>query len=169
MIRTLPLFLAATLVASATQAEDAASGPVAAPLLEIVRITSNADGQTRFEVGAIPLDEQDYAPPAPAVAVSQRLPASDIAFASLPPGYFGDWHPAPRRQYGLILAGTLEIETGDGARRSFGAGEVFLLEDKAGKGHRTWVKGDSAALLGLVPVAPGAPQTAGKGAPTPRR
>ncbi|MGE0486073.1 MAG: cupin domain-containing protein [Gammaproteobacteria bacterium] len=169
MTRFSPLFLAAVLVASAADAADAVSGAAATPLLEIVRITSNPAGETRFETGAILLDEQDYAPPAPAVAVSQRLPASDIAFASLPPGYFGDWHPAPRRQYGLILAGTLEIETGDGARRTFGAGEVFLLEDTAGQGHRTWVKGDTPALLGLVPVAPGAPQTAGSGAPTPRR
>lgn len=169
MIRSLPLFLATALVALTAQADDAGGGPAVEPLLEVVRITSNAEGETRFEVGAIPLDVQDYAPPAPAVAVSPRLPASDLAFASLPAGYFGDWHPAPRRQYGLVLAGTLEIETGDGARRSFGVGEVFLLEDTAGQGHRTWVRGDTPALLGLVPVAPGAPQTAVSGASSPRR
>jgi hypothetical protein len=166
-MRHLSVFLAAALTVNGARAADGA--PATAPLLEVVRIASDATGQTHFESAAIVLDVQDYAPPAPAVAVSARLPASDIAFATLPPGYFGDWHPAPRRQYGLVLAGTLEIETGDGARRSFGPGAVFLLEDTAGQGHRTSVKGDVAALLGLVPVAPGVPQTAGSGAPTPRR
>ncbi|MEQ8663367.1 MAG: hypothetical protein RLW62_21330, partial [Gammaproteobacteria bacterium] len=85
-------------------------------------------------------------------AISPHLDATDLAFASLAAGYFGDWHPAPRRQYGLLLAGALEIETGDGETRRFERGSVFLLEDVSGQGHRTRVVGDEAALIALVPV-----------------
>jgi len=129
-----------------------AETPPDPPLVEVVRIVSDADGKTRFATGAIPLAEQEYAPPAPALAVSPRLTATDVAFASLPAGYFGDWHPAPRRQYGLLLSGALEIETGDGDKRRLDAGGVFLLEDVSGQGHRTWVVGEEAALVALIPV-----------------
>ncbi len=142
------MLVLAVVVAAAAAAET----PLDPPFVEVVRIVSDAGGKTRFATGAIPLAEQDYAPPAPALAVSPRLAATDVAFASLPAGYFGDWHPAPRRQYGLLLSGALEIETGDGDKRRLGAGGVFLLEDVSGQGHRTWVVGDEAALVALIPV-----------------
>lgn len=122
------------------------------PLVEVVRVVSDPDGSTRFARGAIPLSMADYAPPAAPLAVSPHLPANGLAFAALPAGYFGDWHPAPRRQYGLLLAGALEIETGDGERKRFESGSVFLLEDVSGQGHRTTVVGDEPALVALVPV-----------------
>ena len=48
----------------------------------------------------------------------------------------GDWHPAPRRQYVLFLAGETEIEVSDGEKRILRAGDVLLVEDTFGKGHR---------------------------------
>jgi len=148
MLKRLVTLVCAAALAAAASAET----PADPPFVEIVRIVTDADGKTRFATGAIPLAEQDYAPPAPALAVSPRLAATDVAFASLPAGYFGDWHPAPRRQYGLLLSGALEIETGDGDRRRLDAGGVFLLEDVSGQGHRTWVVGDATALVALIPV-----------------
>lgn len=139
-------------LAAAFAAAASAETPLDAPFVEVMRIVSGDDGKTRFATGAIPFAEQDYAPPAPALAVSPRLAVTDVAFASLPAGYFGDWHPAPRRQYGLLLSGALEIETGDGDKRRLDAGGVFLLEDVSGQGHRTWVVGDEAALVALIPV-----------------
>ena len=37
-------------------------------------------------------------------------------------------HPAPRRQYVVTLTGEVEYETGDGTRRRFRPGSVFLAE-----------------------------------------
>jgi len=123
-----------------------------APLIEVTRIYTGEDGLTRFGESAIVLSVTDYAPPAPAVAVSPRLPATDIAIARIPAGWFGDWHPAPRRQYALMLTGTFEIETGDGAQRRFPPGSLFLLEDVSGQGHRSRVIGDDAVTVALVPT-----------------
>lgn len=54
------------------------------------------------------------------------------------------WHNAPRRQWCLTLAGTVEIGIGDGTRRTFGPGDVFLAEDVTGQGHtatpKDWVR-----------------------------
>jgi hypothetical protein len=58
-------------------------------------------------------------------------------FVHLPPGWLGDWHPAPRRQYWLGVIGTVEVTVSAGEVRQFGPGHVALLEDLAGKGHVT--------------------------------
>ncbi|MEX2479284.1 MAG: cupin domain-containing protein [Gammaproteobacteria bacterium] len=123
-----------------------------APLIEVTRVYADDEGKTRFGEGALALAVTDYAPPAPSIAVSPRLPVTDLAIARLPVGWYGDWHPAPRRQYALMLSGAFEIETGDGEKRTFAAGSIFLLEDVAGQGHRTRVVGDEEVTVALVPT-----------------
>ena len=51
--------------------------------------------------------------------------------------YTSDWHPAPRRQFVVLLTGAVEVTVSDGETRPFGPGSVFLVEDTAGAGHRT--------------------------------
>jgi hypothetical protein len=48
----------------------------------------------------------------------------------------GHWHTAPQRQYVLFLAGETEIEASDGEKRILKTGDVLLVEDTFGKGHR---------------------------------
>lgn len=48
----------------------------------------------------------------------------------------GGWHTAPQRQYVLFLAGKTEIEVSDGEKRILKTGDVLLVEDTTGKGHR---------------------------------
>ena len=36
------------------------------------------------------------------------------------------WHNAPRRQWCITLSGTCEIGIGDGTKKTFGPGDVFL-------------------------------------------
>ena len=54
------------------------------------------------------------------------------------------WHNAPRRQWCVTLSGTCEIGIGDGTKRTFGPGDVFLAEDVTGQGHtalpKNWVR-----------------------------
>ena len=44
---------------------------------------------------------------------------------------------APQRQFIVLLDGAMEIEASDGERRTFRGGEVLLMEDTTGRGHRT--------------------------------
>ena len=53
------------------------------------------------------------------------------------PDEFGEWHPAPRRQYVVTLRGIGEIEASGGGKFRSGAGHMELLENTTGKGHRT--------------------------------
>lgn len=91
-----------------------------------------------------------FAPPAPPIDLSEYRDATRVAIMRAPPGWKGEWHPAPRRKLMFYLAGQIEGETSDGARRTMGPGTVVLLEDTTGKGHRSWVVGDEEVVIGIV-------------------
>jgi len=125
--------------------------PVAAPLT-FVRIFSDASGESHFAEDQIEFDLADYAPPAAPISISDVKSADGVVFLSSPPGWQGDFHPAPRRQFIFMLAGELEVEVSDGETRRFGPGAVILAEDTAGRGHVSRVVGDTRSYVVAVPI-----------------
>jgi quercetin dioxygenase-like cupin family protein len=78
---------------------------------------------------------------------------TNIKFGIRPPGELQDWHPAPQRQFVIILSGQLEIGFEDGSKKVFGPGDARLVEDTTGKGHTTIALGNEpcvTATIGLV-------------------
>ena len=75
-----------------------------------------------------------------------------LRLVSDPVGRFIDWHPAPRRQFVIILSGQLEIGLGDGSKHIFGAGDARLVEDTTGEGHTTRVHGNQPCLTATIPL-----------------
>ncbi len=101
-------------------------------MVKITRVAADVDGVTRFEDVEIPLE------PAGTIGeLSRVMGATGVQFRENPPDYDYDWHPAPRRQLVVLLDGEIEVEVGDGERRRFRGGDVLLLEDTEGRGHRT--------------------------------
>lgn len=100
--------------------------------MRITRIFNGDDGLSHFEELNIRLEDAG-----PIGRLSSELPASGIIFRETVPEYDYDWHPAPRRQYIILLDGAIEIEVGDGEKRGFRGGDVLLVEDTDGRGHRT--------------------------------
>ena len=78
--------------------------------------------------------------------------ATGITIRRNPPGYFLDWHCAPRRQFTITIAGELEIGLGDGTVRRLGPGTVMLAEDLTGQGHTTRVVGNETRVTIVVPL-----------------
>ncbi len=76
--------------------------------------------------------------------------ASKIVFRAQQPGFFSDWHIAPRRQYIITLSGEGEIGLKDGTVHRLGAGDVNLAEDLTGAGHTTRVLGDVPRVTATV-------------------
>ncbi len=120
--------------------------------MRYVRVYSDVAGKSHFEDVVVSMTEVSFAPPAPPVNLSGFSSASRIGFLHAPPGWVGDWHPAPRRQWMLYLTGCVEAEVSDGERRQFTPGSVTLVEDTKGKGHRSHVVGSEAVLLAVVYV-----------------
>src|SRR5690606_543113 len=100
--------------------------------LRITRVYATADGHSHFEEIDIPLrDGGDIG------RLSEQLAARGVIFRENDPTYDYDWHCAPQRQFIVLLDGAIDLEVSDGEKRSFRGGDILLVEDMAGRGHRT--------------------------------
>ncbi len=100
--------------------------------MKITRIYSDNEGESHFGDVEITLADSG-----PIGSLSERFPAGSIIFRENDAGYDYDWHPAPEKQYILLLDGEIEIEVSDGEKRIFRGGDVIFVEDTGGRGHRT--------------------------------
>jgi quercetin dioxygenase-like cupin family protein len=107
------------------------------------RMFTGADGKARVE----PIDLERTP------AWTKGLAAKEISFRVWPIGETHDWHPAPRRQFVIILSGGLEIGFEDGSTHRFGPGDARLVEDTTGKGHTTRVVGNEPCVTAAIPLA----------------
>lgn len=63
------------------------------------------------------------------------------------------FHPAPRKQYLLIIHGTLQIEAGSGEKRDFSPGSIVRVEDVAGTmGHISRVISADDVYAAVMPA-----------------
>lgn len=100
--------------------------------MRVTRVYADAAGESHFGELDIPLKDGG------AIGrLSERHPVRNIIFRENDAGYDFDWHCAPQRQYIVLLDGEIEIETSDGEKRRFHGGDILLVEDIAGRGHRT--------------------------------
>lgn len=100
--------------------------------MQITRLFTGADGESHFEDLDIALGDGG-----PIGQLSAPTPATGIIFRETGADYDYSWHNAPRRQFIITLEGAVEIEIGDGTRRTFGPGSILLVEDTSGRGHRS--------------------------------
>jgi len=101
-------------------------------MFRITRLYSDSNGDSHFEDIEIPLKEAGDIG-----RLSDVLPARGVVFREVEPTYDYNFHTAPQKQYIILLDGKIEIETSLGERRIFKAGEVLLVEDITGRGHKT--------------------------------
>jgi quercetin dioxygenase-like cupin family protein len=116
------------------------------------RVCTSADGRSHFRDEVMEMIPGVYVPGIPLVDSAEPRAATAVQFSRVAAGYESAWHPAPRRQFVLILAGVLEVTVGDGAARRFGPGSVVLVEDTAGQGHQTRALGTDDAVWAAVAV-----------------
>jgi hypothetical protein len=120
--------------------------------MRYVRLHTDNAGKSHFEQATLELNEVDYRPPAPALFVSHTYEADGLQFIRLPAGWAGDSICPPAHQFLICLKGHLEITASDGEKRAFGPGDSLLMEDVAGDGHRTRVKGAEECLAAIIPI-----------------
>jgi hypothetical protein len=100
--------------------------------MKVTRIYTDANGDSHFDEVAFELHSHG-----PIGSLSEWQPVAKLAFRQTGADYDYDWHCAPRRQYIILLDGHIEIETSLGEKRELKGGDVLLVEDTTGKGHRT--------------------------------
>lgn len=101
--------------------------------MKFTTLYADEDGITHFADSEIPLHESGEIG-----RLSELQSGQGLIFRETDDTYDYDWHPAPQRQWLILLDGTIEIETGDGEIRRFRGGDILRLEDVHDtRGHRT--------------------------------
>jgi len=96
------------------------------------RVFSDDHGESHFEDVEVPLADTGEVG-----FLSAQFPVNELQFRENKPDYNWGFHTAPARQFIVLLDGVIEIETSLGHVRQFKGGEILLMEDVTGKGHRT--------------------------------
>jgi hypothetical protein len=115
--------------------------------MKVLRVYTGADARSHLEDVEIPLPvSHAYG------QMSELHEGEGVIFRETPADYDAGFHNAPRRQYVVILAGTMEIETGDGSKRRLGPGGILLGEDTSGEGHITRAVGGVPGKSLFIPL-----------------
>jgi hypothetical protein len=121
--------------------------------MKLLQLTSTANGGSRFEEIEIPVDTAATLPSGSVLNRSDVLPLVGSTIMEMPEGLMMEWHVSPRPSFIVVLSGTVESETSDGATHAWRAGEMFFTNDLDGRGHRTRTVDGPARLLFLYPPA----------------
>ncbi|MEX0679763.1 MAG: hypothetical protein WD097_00135 [Balneolales bacterium] len=96
------------------------------------RLYADKNGDTHFEDVEVPLHDQGMAG-----YLSDHFSVNRLQFRENSADYDWDFHHAPARQFIILLDGEIEITTSLKEIRRFRGGDVLLVEDTRGKGHKT--------------------------------
>jgi hypothetical protein len=96
------------------------------------RIYSDDNGDSHFEEITVALHDNGMVG-----FLSGNYVVSNLQFRENITDYNWDFHTAPARQFIVLLDGEIEIETSQGDKRRFKGGDILLVDDLSGKGHRT--------------------------------
>lgn len=99
---------------------------------KVTRIFADEQGESHFEDRYIPLQDAGLIG-----FLSEAEAVHTIIFRKVIASYDYTFHNAPARQYIALMDGEIEIETSLGDIRRFQQGDILLVEDTTGKGHRS--------------------------------
>ena len=108
--------------------------------MTLIRIYAGANGETHIEDLEFPRE-------------LVTAPAGEVSLRYQEAGRLMDWHTVARRMYFVTLSGEAEITVSDGETRRVGPGNVTLVEDLTGKGHRTQIAGAGPRLCLAMTLA----------------
>ena len=101
-------------------------------MFSVTKVYSDVNGDSRFEDVEVQLHLRGTVG-----KLSDSYDVKNIIFREVDPSYDWDYHTSPQRQYIILLDGEIEIETSLHEKRTFKGGDVLLMEDTTGKGHKT--------------------------------
>ena len=120
--------------------------------LPYAKLYTDDSGVTHFADEALPWQQTIRDSQPRPVWTTAFQDAQRLGYLRAAAGYFSPWHPAPCKQFVMVLAGRMEVEAGDGETRVFTPGTVLCVTDIVGRGHQTRVVGADDLLLVWVPI-----------------
>ena len=115
--------------------------------MRVTWLYSGADGESHFADLEIPATDAGAGR-----WFTEFISAHGVSFIGTPIPVSSGYHPAPRRQFVIQIAGTAEVQLANGSSRVFGPGGVLLADDTEGHGHIMRLTGTTSALSARVSV-----------------
>lgn len=141
------LILTSTVVPS-TIGQVVNSVPSIESHVEISKLVADSSGETHFTTEKVKWWNWFYSG-----RRTDDKPVTSFQFYHLKNGLDMGLHPAPRKQFLIIIQGTLQIESSDGEQRQFSPGSVLLVTDIAGtRGHKTKVIGKEDVFIAVLAI-----------------
>ena len=107
--------------------------------LRVLRLGEDEAGESHFDDFEMPRPLTNFAPPAMPFFVSAVQKATGCVAIRIPVGWIGALHRSPHRQMLFCWGGALKVTATDGSVRTIGPGNVWLMGDNKGKGHKSEV------------------------------
>jgi hypothetical protein len=115
-----------------------------------IRLFADSSGESHFEDITSELLPIEFVPSAPPLHLTQLSPAKSIGFFGAEADWNSNWHISSARNLFVLISGSWEIEASDGQKRTLSSGDILLVEDTTGQGHRSRVSGDQESLAVLI-------------------
>jgi hypothetical protein len=112
--------------------------------MNVPRMYTDENGDSRFDSYEIALELHDHAPPAAPFFTAAPQQATSYIFFRLPPGWIGEQHPTPNYRLVVCLTGRLKFIGSTGESLILHPGNRMMDMNTAGKGHTTEVISDEA-------------------------
>jgi len=100
--------------------------------MKYTRVYTDEQGESKFE--DVMIDLKDHGTIG---WLSNVYTVKELQFRRNPADYDWDFHHAPARQFIILLDGEIAITTSTGETRQFRGGDILLMDDTHGKGHKT--------------------------------
>lgn len=113
------------------------------------------DGETHFKTVTVDYRRFEYAHNIPPIWLAEqgKWPAQYLMLAGNSPGWDArPLHPPRHRQIFIVLTGTTAFVASDGETRTYGPGEMLLMEDNNSKGHGSFVPGAGPSMVAIIPL-----------------
>jgi quercetin dioxygenase-like cupin family protein len=122
--------------------------------MKYMRIYTGPDGETHCEDLEMETTVREFTANVPPVTISQTFPGTGVFFVHTrvtPEFEDVKFHTAPRKMLVIQLKGVGEHEASDGTKRLLSPGDVVMVEDVTGKGHRSKYLGEEV-LYAMIPL-----------------
>jgi quercetin dioxygenase-like cupin family protein len=121
--------------------------------MRYTRLFSDEQGESHFDEVEIEFASTDYVEGAAPLQLSPALEARQYSFMNAPAGWTSEWHPSSARNLFVVITGEWEVSASDGETRRFKTGDLLLVEDVTGKGHRSRVVSEEDSLALMVKLS----------------
>ncbi len=120
--------------------------------MKYLRMFADEMGGSHFEFAELNSKQVPFMPPAPPIHVSDGQLVDNLVFKRVPNGRSHNGHPAPRKQWVMILKGEIEFEVSDDEVQRLAPSAIVLAEDTVGKDHKARTIGNEDVVFGIAQV-----------------